>query len=80
MSVLDARDAERSGVGSSVIARLWETECPLNVNDSDLTVNMAVHPLNHVGVIQSLSSSVLSFSAKIPSNENHNNSSDICAA
>jgi len=52
MSVLDARGAERSGVGASVIARLLETARPLNVNDSDLTPEMTVPPLNHVGVTE----------------------------
>jgi hypothetical protein len=52
MSVLDARGAECSGVGASVIARLWETARPLNVNDSDLTLNMVVPPLNHVGAME----------------------------
>ncbi|KAL5349509.1 hypothetical protein ACLOAV_005802 [Pseudogymnoascus australis] len=50
--VLNARGAERSGVGASPVDGMWESPLPLNVNDSDLSPDMKVAPLNHVGATE----------------------------
>jgi hypothetical protein len=45
--VLDARSAELCGTGISVL--LWDTELPLNVNDSDLEPAMLEAPIERKG-------------------------------
>ena len=45
--ILDSRSAELSGSGTSVLAHLWDTKSPLNVNDSDLSLDMREPPLEH---------------------------------
>lgn len=47
--VLDSRCAQRSRVDVYASSEHWESALPLNVNDSDLTPDMAVEPRGHVG-------------------------------
>ncbi|KAK2756714.1 hypothetical protein FQN54_005160 [Arachnomyces sp. PD_36] len=47
--VLDTRTAELSGCGASVLAHLWDTKIPLNVNDTDLHPQMNEYPAEHAG-------------------------------
>lgn len=47
--VLDTQAAELSGSGASVLAHLWDTKIPLNLNDSDLYPQMTESPIEHTG-------------------------------
>ena len=51
--ILDNRSAELSGSGISVLAHLWDTKHPSNVNDSDLSPNMREPPVEqHNGLTE----------------------------
>ena len=50
--ILDNRSAELSGSGKSVMAHLWDTKPPLNVNDSDLSPTMREPPVEHTGLTE----------------------------
>ena len=50
--ILDHRSAELSGSGTSVMAHLWDTKPPSNVNDSDLSPNMRESPVEHEGLTE----------------------------
>ncbi len=50
--ILDSRSAELSGSGTSVMAHLWDTKPPLNLNDSDLSPNMREPPVEHTGMTE----------------------------
>lgn len=47
--ILDCRTAELAGTGVSVMANLWDTRIPLNINDSDLSPDMQQLPKEHAG-------------------------------
>ncbi|KAL1625955.1 hypothetical protein SLS56_007102 [Neofusicoccum ribis] len=46
---LDVRTAELAGGSASLFARAWDTETPLNVNDSELNPDMKQLPVEHTG-------------------------------
>lgn len=50
--VLDTRTAELSGSGVSVLAHVWDTKIPLNVNDSDLYPQMKGSPPENTGTTE----------------------------
>ncbi|KAI9877354.1 MAG: hypothetical protein M1830_004160 [Pleopsidium flavum] len=50
--LLDSRTAKLSGPGTSVLANLWDTKLPLNVNDSDLNPVMKELPVEHTGITE----------------------------
>ncbi|KAI4170684.1 MAG: hypothetical protein LQ343_004782 [Gyalolechia ehrenbergii] len=47
--VLDTRIAEISGAGTSILAAMFDTHLPSNVNDSNLNPEMGEIPPNHLG-------------------------------
>ncbi|KAL8830933.1 MAG: hypothetical protein Q9170_005507 [Blastenia crenularia] len=47
--VLDGRVAELSGAGTSILATMFDTRLPSNVNDSNLNPEMGEMPPDHVG-------------------------------
>ena len=50
--LLDSRIAELSGLGTSILAHLWDTKLPSNVNDSDLSPDMTALPTEHTGITE----------------------------
>ncbi|KAI1381262.1 hypothetical protein F4677DRAFT_120549 [Hypoxylon crocopeplum] len=48
MVQLDSRAAELSGTGLSIVAQLWNTKPPLNINDCDLYPDMREPPVEQV--------------------------------
>lgn len=50
--LLDSRTAELSGSGTSVLAHLWDTKLPLNVNDCDLNSDIRQLPVEHTGITE----------------------------
>ena len=50
--MLDARATDLSGYGSSVMPHLWDTLLPLNVNDSDLELDMTAVPKERTGLTE----------------------------
>lgn len=50
--LLDGRSAEISGSGTSLLAPVWDTKTPLNINDSDLNPNMREMPVEHTGLTE----------------------------
>jgi len=50
--ILDGRTAELAGAGVSLMANLWDTRLPLNVNDSDLTPDMEQLPAERAGATE----------------------------
>lgn len=47
--MLDGSTGELSGSGVCIIAPLWNTKIPLNVNDNDLYPDMQDQPVEHIG-------------------------------
>ena len=50
--LLDGRNSELSGSETSLLAPVWDTKTPLNVNDSDLNPNMREMPVEHTGLTE----------------------------
>lgn len=50
--ILDGHTSSRARVDTSLRIHLWDTKLPLNVNDSDLDINMRELPKEHTGVTE----------------------------
>ena len=51
---MDGRAAQLSGAGTSVVAQSWDTQLPLNVNDSALNPQMSEPPIETPGATEML--------------------------
>jgi hypothetical protein len=52
LAVLDGRAGQLAGIGHSVLAHLFDTKVPANLNDSDLNIGMKELPVPHIGTTE----------------------------